>query len=71
MTILDEALQELSARLLEMRELAAKKAEEWIISDERLAASSSAARRAAGNTQNYTAREIADAIRALPLEAGK
>jgi hypothetical protein len=55
----------------QMRELAAKKAEEWIIPDERLLAAIKDARRVAGIAQNYTAREIGAAIRALPLEADK
>ena len=54
----------------EMRELAAKKAEEWIIPFERVAGTQGY-RRSVGTGQNYTAREIADAIRSLPLEAGK
>jgi hypothetical protein len=51
----------------QMRELAAKKAEEWIIPFERVAGTQGY-RRSVGTAQNYTAREIADAIRALPLE---
>ena len=57
----------------QMREMAAKKAEEWIIADNRLERrlQPNSHRWTAGIAQNYTAQEIADAIRALPLEAGK
>jgi hypothetical protein len=57
----------------EMREMAAKKAEEWLIPDERLRLVSMAntSRLKAGIFQNTIVREIADAIRSLPLEAAK
>ena len=57
----------------QMRELAAKKAEEWIIPDERLRLVSMAntSRLKAGKFQNTIVREIANTIRTLPLEVGK